>query len=221
MWVIQRRWINKWTDEEKKDRERRAMDGIDTISPSSLLLLFPLSLGFSAVLRQRALGLLDAGDELFGQARAVKRLLWIFSVALEHLGLQLCAQRPSLPRSDVSLSLRSCLVVLFSRLLVVVKVFFLQYLKLFFIEAGDARQFLLPSLQLFGQYLGLFLLFMGLSFLHDEGRGQLIQSRGCCGLSLSLSQLGQLLLHQGLLALKVFADFFLYFCIGGSCWFGT
>lgn len=45
------------------------------------------------------LGLLDAGHVLFGQARAVKGLLWVFSVALEHLGLQLSAQRRSLPRS--------------------------------------------------------------------------------------------------------------------------
>lgn len=45
------------------------------------------------------LGLLDTGHVLFGQARAEQRLLWIFSVALEHLGLQLSAQRHTLPRS--------------------------------------------------------------------------------------------------------------------------
>lgn len=45
------------------------------------------------------LGLLDTGHVLFGQARAMQGLLWVFSVALEHLGLQLSAQRRSLPRS--------------------------------------------------------------------------------------------------------------------------
>lgn len=52
------------------------------------------------------------------------------------------------------------------------------------------------------QYPGLFLLFMGFSFLDDEGRGQLAQACGCCCLSLPLGQSGQLLLHQGLLMLK-------------------
>lgn len=45
------------------------------------------------------LGLLDTGDVLFGQGGAVQGLLWIFFVALEHLGLQLGAQSRSLPRS--------------------------------------------------------------------------------------------------------------------------
>lgn len=45
------------------------------------------------------LGLLDTGHVLFGQAGAVQGLLWILSVALEHLGLQLSAHGRSLPRS--------------------------------------------------------------------------------------------------------------------------
>lgn len=45
------------------------------------------------------LGLLDAGHVLFGQAGAVQGLLWIVFVALQHLGLQLRAQRCSLPGS--------------------------------------------------------------------------------------------------------------------------
>lgn len=36
--------------------------------------------------------LMDTGHVLFGQAGAVESLLWIFLVALEHLGLQLSAQ---------------------------------------------------------------------------------------------------------------------------------
>lgn len=43
------------------------------------------------------LSLLHTGHVLFGQAGAVQGLLWIFSVALEHLGLQVSAHRHSLP----------------------------------------------------------------------------------------------------------------------------
>lgn len=42
------------------------------------------------------LSLLDTGHVLLGQVGAVQGLLWIFSVALEHFGLQLTAHRRSL-----------------------------------------------------------------------------------------------------------------------------
>lgn len=45
------------------------------------------------------LGLLDTGHVLSGQAGAVQGLLWILSVALQHLGLQLGAHRRRLSRS--------------------------------------------------------------------------------------------------------------------------
>lgn len=57
------------------------------------------------------LGSLDTGHVLFGQAGAVQGLLGVLSVALEHLRLQLCADRRSVPcsaedRQEVPMSSR-------------------------------------------------------------------------------------------------------------------
>lgn len=102
------------------------MDRSDRLSPSHLLFLLAISLGPSAVIHLCALlGLLDTVHVLFGQVGAVKRLLSILSVALEHLGLQLSAHGRRKSGSYMSLGFGSCLVIQFSTLLVVIKVLLL------------------------------------------------------------------------------------------------